>query len=168
MHLFGSPPFRYSTLVICCQQVVIQYKAFGRPLHDAHRVWAHIGHSGWQSTEDLELFRSPGEYHCWTGIYKLPACRLATPLHAEVQMVFMGQMPEGHVQWDNNDGNNWQVWYCLHKSYVSEHMHQFFFCFPHNLKRDTICIRRECGYTIRNMRKLVLTRAPRLNLLQLC
>jgi hypothetical protein len=30
----------------------------------------------------------------------------------EVQMVFKGQMPQGHQQWDNNDGNNWQVWGC--------------------------------------------------------
>jgi hypothetical protein len=27
----------------------------------------------------------------------------------EVQIVFKGQMAEGHEQWDNNEGNNWQV-----------------------------------------------------------
>jgi hypothetical protein len=40
---------------------------------------------------------------------RLQACRLANPSHVEVQMVFKGQMPQGHQQWDNNDGNNWQV-----------------------------------------------------------
>jgi hypothetical protein len=40
---------------------------------------------------------------------RLQACRLANPSHVEVQMVFRGQMPQGHQQWDNNDGNNWQV-----------------------------------------------------------
>eukprot|EP00883_Tetradesmus_obliquus_P012784 jgi/Sobl393_1/5661/SZX62900.1 len=89
-------------------QVVVQYKSAGRPLHDAQRVWAHVGHSGWQFTEDLELFRSPQDPSCWTGIYRLQACRLANPSHVEVQMVFKGQMPQGHQQWDNNDGNNWQ------------------------------------------------------------
>lgn len=88
---------------------MIQYKAYCRPLHHAQRIWAHVGHSGWQSTEDVELFRSPQDPHCWTGIYRLPICRLATAVHVEVQMVFKGVMPQGHEQWDNNDGNNWQV-----------------------------------------------------------
>ncbi|KAF8066248.1 SS4 [Scenedesmus sp. PABB004] len=67
--------------------VVISYKSAGRPLHDAARLWAHVGHSGWQSTEDVELFRSPGDPGVWTGIYRLPACQLANATHAEVQMV---------------------------------------------------------------------------------
>jgi len=41
--------------------------------------------------------------------YRIPASQLATPSHVEVQIVFKGQMPEGHIQWDNNEGNNWQV-----------------------------------------------------------
>jgi hypothetical protein len=43
---------------------------------------------------------------------RLQACRLANPSHVEVQMVFKGHMPQGHQQWDNNDGNNWQVGDC--------------------------------------------------------
>lgn len=40
---------------------------------------------------------------------RIPASQLATPSHVEVQIVFKGQMAEGHEQWDNNEGNNWQV-----------------------------------------------------------
>ncbi|WIA14024.1 hypothetical protein OEZ85_002584 [Tetradesmus obliquus] len=111
-------------------QVVVQYKSAGRPLHDAQRVWAHVGHSGWQFTEDLELFRSPQDPSCWTGIYRLQACRLANPSHVEVQMVFKGQMPQGHQQWDNNDGNNWQV--------VAELSHHEGMTMPPEVSRSSI------------------------------
>lgn len=47
---------------------------------------------------------------CMCCVYRIPASQLATPSHVEVQIVFKGQMPEGHIQWDNNEGNNWQVW----------------------------------------------------------
>jgi hypothetical protein len=51
-------------------QVVIQYKAAGRLLQGAQRLWAHVGHSGWQHTLDVELFRSPQDAGNWTGMYK--------------------------------------------------------------------------------------------------
>lgn len=89
--------------------MVIQYRSTDRLLQGAERVWAHVGHSGWQHTLDVELFRSPQEDAMWTGIYKIPASQLATPSHVEVQIVFKGQMQQGHIVWDNNEGNNWQV-----------------------------------------------------------
>jgi len=63
-------------------QVMIQYKSSSRLLQDAQRIWAHVGHSGWQWTRDVELFRSPQSPCSWSGIYKLPASQLATPGHA--------------------------------------------------------------------------------------
>jgi hypothetical protein len=51
-------------------QVVIQYKSHDRLLQAAQRVWAYVGHSGWQHTLDVELFRRPGEDATWTGIYR--------------------------------------------------------------------------------------------------
>eukprot|EP00775_Hariotina_reticulata_P010075 gene10075-10230_t len=76
---------------------------------DACRIWAHVGHSGWQWTLDVELFRDPQDGASWSGLYRLPASQLPNAGHIEVQMVFKGQMPDGYEQWDNNDGNNWQV-----------------------------------------------------------
>jgi hypothetical protein len=90
-------------------QVVIQYRSAGRLLQGAERVWAHAGHSGWQHTLDVELFRTQLDDGLWTGTYKIPASQLAAPSHVEVQIVFKGQMAKGHIVWDNNEGNNWQV-----------------------------------------------------------
>jgi hypothetical protein len=61
------------SLLLPVLQVVVQYKSAGRPLQEAQRVWAHVGHSGWQFTEDVELFRSPHDHNCWTGIYRSAA-----------------------------------------------------------------------------------------------
>lgn len=54
----------------CWLQVVIQYTSTDRLLQQATRVWAHAGHSGWQYTLDVELFRNPQDSSRWTGIYK--------------------------------------------------------------------------------------------------
>lgn len=94
-------------------QVVIQYRSAGRLLQGAERVWAHAGHSGWQHTLDVELFRTQQDDGLWTGTYKIPASQLAAPSHVEVQIVFKGQMAKGHIVWDNNEGNNWQVGGCV-------------------------------------------------------
>lgn len=94
---------------IALLQVVIQYRSAGRLLQGAERVWAHAGHSGWQHTLDVELFRTQQDDGLWTGTYKIPASELAAPSHVEVQIVFKGQMAKGHIVWDNNEGNNWQV-----------------------------------------------------------
>jgi hypothetical protein len=66
-------------------------------------------------------------------LYRLQACRLANPSHVEVQMVFKGQMPQGHQQWDNNDGNNWQVcigyaWDGSTSSSRWRRVHMFYLC----------------------------------------
>lgn len=57
---------------------------------------------------------------------RIPASQLATPSHVEVQIVFKGEMPGGHLQWDNNEGNNWQVgcsngvqYYCIINGVIS-------------------------------------------------
>lgn len=49
---------------------MIQYKADNRLLQPAQRVWAHVGHSGWQYTLDVELYRNTHNSNSWTGIYK--------------------------------------------------------------------------------------------------
>jgi len=59
-----------AALLLMAFQVVIQYKSAGRLLQSAQRLWAHAGHSGWQHTLDVELFRSPQDSTKWTGIYK--------------------------------------------------------------------------------------------------
>lgn len=90
---------------------MVQYSAAGRPLHGASRMWAHVGHSSWQWTQDVELLRSPGQDggDAWTGLYAVPASQLGNAAHLELQMVFKGLMPGGLMQWDNNGGANWQV-----------------------------------------------------------
>jgi hypothetical protein len=55
---------------VAVPQVVIQYRSSERPLESAQRLWAHVGHSGWQHTLDVELFPDPQDSLSWTGIYK--------------------------------------------------------------------------------------------------
>jgi hypothetical protein len=64
--------------------VLLQYNAAGRPLQEAYRIWAHVGHSGWQWTLDVELFRHPQEGTCWSGLYQVPASQLPNTGHIEV------------------------------------------------------------------------------------
>jgi hypothetical protein len=38
-------------------KINITYDATGRVLSGANRVWAHVGHSGWRHTADIEMYR---------------------------------------------------------------------------------------------------------------
>lgn len=49
--------------------VNIAYCSKGRPLEECDGVWAHVGHSGWSNTMDIELTRSKTEPHIWEGVY---------------------------------------------------------------------------------------------------
>jgi len=97
-------------------RVKIVYDARARQLAGAKRVWAHVGHSGWQDTRDVELFRQPSQSangngshaDLWVGEYEIPAGRLPSFAHLEVQVVFKGDMGYGE-RWDNNGGNNWSA-----------------------------------------------------------
>ena len=52
----------------------------------------------------------PAHTQEWCGSYKVPASRLASASHAEVQVAFKGSSgPHTAERWDNNGGGNWQV-----------------------------------------------------------
>ncbi|GFR45955.1 hypothetical protein Agub_g7422, partial [Astrephomene gubernaculifera] len=72
--------------------VQVLYRSRGRPLEGAVRVWAHIGHSGWRDTQDVELSREEGEEEVWRGTYHVPVARLTAPWRLEVQLVFRGRL----------------------------------------------------------------------------
>eukprot|EP00850_Spirogloea_muscicola_P007677 SM000039S14507 [mRNA] locus=s39:477496:482960:+ [translate_table: standard] len=85
------------------------YNSHGRILQPAKRLWLHMGHSGWQDTRDIELQQAAGKPEVWVGCARLPASRLSSATHLEVQLVFKGQMEDGEERWDNNEGRNWGV-----------------------------------------------------------
>lgn len=53
-------------------------------MQGAAQIWAHVGHSGWRDTHDVELQRVNGAEGVWVGEVQVPAQRLNTPTHLEV------------------------------------------------------------------------------------
>lgn len=88
--------------------VHVSYCSKGRALEQCSRIWAHVGHSGWLHTMDVELTPSKDDPDQWEGVYNIPAGQLTSPTHVEAQLVFKG-VHDGAEQWDNNAGRNWQV-----------------------------------------------------------
>eukprot|EP00850_Spirogloea_muscicola_P002127 SM000008S22216 [mRNA] locus=s8:473342:477892:- [translate_table: standard] len=101
----GSQTFRSAPVV----QLACVYSSHGRILQPAKRLWLHMGHSGWQDTRDIELQQAAGDPEVWVGCARLPASRLSSATHLEVQLVLKGQMEDGEERWDNNEGRNWGV-----------------------------------------------------------
>ena len=87
----------------------ILYDARNRVLSGCSRIWAHLGHSGWRDTVDVEMRRvagdaSNGDGELWACEYSIPAGRLQSFGHLEVQMVFKGFRDGCGERWDNNGG----------------------------------------------------------------
>lgn len=65
-----------------CYEVRIAYTSTGKPLENAARIWAHVGHSGWKDVNDVELQRVGAD--AWVGQYCVPAGNLNLATHLEV------------------------------------------------------------------------------------
>ena len=88
--------------------ISLLYESKGRVLDGSTRIWAHIGHSGWKDTLDVEL-KCPPNSNQWVGEYSVPVSHLECLLHLELQCVFKGLTGSGMERWDNNSGSNWST-----------------------------------------------------------
>ena len=86
--------------------VKLSYESRGTVLEGSTRIWAHIGHSGWKDSIDVELSLLPNSNQ-WVGEYSIPISRLDSLLHLEIQCVYKGVVGEEKERWDNNGGRNW-------------------------------------------------------------
>jgi ADP-glucose type glycogen/starch synthase len=75
-------------------EFTLRYDEAGGPLAGAARVIAHYGHSGWRDAQDAELRRVGGAGGgCWEATVRVPASRLPSAGHAELQVAFRGLLP---------------------------------------------------------------------------
>ncbi|KAG1680584.1 hypothetical protein FOA52_015032 [Chlamydomonas sp. UWO 241] len=105
---FSSPDKSVSlSLEQPAYHVSVSYNAAGRVLERADRVWAHLGHSGWTHTVDVEMTREGDDGQAWVASCDVPCGQLQAFDHLELQMAFKGVGPGKGELWDNNGGSNW-------------------------------------------------------------
>lgn len=78
-------------------EVKITYNATGRPLQGASAIWAHVGHSGWRDTNDIQLTKGEGEVRRGCRGVGGGRCAAPTPATGRNQLPVTENLRDGGV-----------------------------------------------------------------------
>lgn len=81
-----------------CAPITLHYKQREGALSNATAVLVHLGHNGWLNIQQLAMTNTVGDE--WSATYQIP--------EGTWQLDFV--LNDGEGTWDNNNGNDWQVY----------------------------------------------------------